>query len=545
MILYIILLGELVGVSCIQCPYDFNMDKKIDKGITMDENERFKNRLLVNEKSTELELVKLYSEAIISRKAAIFIGSGISTSLKLSDWKTILKDPAESIDIDVNKTSISLPEIAQYYINDTPDVGKARLVDAIKKSLKGKANKRSGHFKNSVYKYICNLSIMDVWTTNYDDVIEHFYGELASDKKCKALINDSEVIKNIRDDCHVFVFHMHGYIPVISGGPDSNDIVISTDDYENYKNDHAVFLNILAADLLRKTFLFIGFSFEDPNLRELISRIKISLKKSDASPPTHYLILYSQVLNEKTIEDMKVLDKEERAKIKDLQRYNIRTIRVFKKKEEDHPLNRIMLRINRYSFRTNIVLAGSTNKNTWGELDGFSKELGEAITKSKNEYVLHTCYADGVGKSAIEGAFGECIKSFVKRPERKIQIWPICQPKEEDEEIKEINITRMIRSSSVCIFLGGKEGTKKEYLKAKRNRKFLIPIFLSGGVSSDLYEDLMSSYFDKMIDEYGLNEEEKISVSAIFNSFVDKKYDRKLLVDNVIKVLDVVYSRQS
>jgi len=508
--------------------------------------EEYRDRLLGSEQSAELELVKSYSEAIISRKGVVFIGSGISTSLKFPDWKDILRSPADSIGINIDKTTISLPEIAQYYINEVPGMGnKDELVKAIKGFLNEKADTRSPHFQDSVYRYICILPIKEIWTTNYDDVIEYFYGELTKDKKCKPLSSDDEVIKNIRGDYHVFVFHMHGYIPVIGNDSASKDIVISTYDYENYRSDHAVFSNILAADLLRKTFLFVGFSFEDPNLRDLISRIKINLKRSDASPPVHYLILYSQVLSEKTFEDMEIVDKEEKAKIKELQRYNIRTVRVFKEKEQDHPLNKLMFRINHYSFRNNIVLAGSSNKNTRDDLDKFSKELGRAIIRSKNDYVLHTCHADGVGRSAIEGALGQCIKSFVERPGRRVKVWPTYQSKGSDEEIIKINRTRMIRSSSVCIFVGGKEGTEKEYYQAKGDRKFLVPISLTGGVSSDLYEDLMSSYFVDMANEYRLGEKEKKSVSDIFDTFLDDDCNRSTLVNRVIKILEIVYSCQN
>ena len=49
-----------------------------------------------------------------------------------------------------------------------------------------------------------------------------------------------------------------------------------------------LFTTALQGDLVSKTFLFIGFSFEDPNLKYILSRIRNLL---DANRRTHYCLL--------------------------------------------------------------------------------------------------------------------------------------------------------------------------------------------------------------------------------------------------------------
>ena len=75
------------------------------------------------------------------------------------------------------------------------------------------------------------------------------------------------------------VYKMHGdYL-------DPSTCVITKDDYELYNEKRQLFTTALQGDLVSKTFLFIGFSFEDPNLKYILSRIRNLL---DENRRTHY-----------------------------------------------------------------------------------------------------------------------------------------------------------------------------------------------------------------------------------------------------------------
>jgi hypothetical protein len=56
------------------------------------------------------------------------------------------------------------------------------------------------------------------------------------------------------------VYKMHGDV----SQPDK--AVVTKDDYESYESHRHLFSTALRRDLVSKTFLFIGFSFNDPNL---------------------------------------------------------------------------------------------------------------------------------------------------------------------------------------------------------------------------------------------------------------------------------------
>ncbi len=67
------------------------------------------------------------------------------------------------------------------------------------------------------------------------------------------------------------------------------DSVIIKDDYEMYYRKYAPFVTALNGDLISKTFLFIGFSFNDPNLDYILSRIRVEYGSENSR--THYAII--------------------------------------------------------------------------------------------------------------------------------------------------------------------------------------------------------------------------------------------------------------
>ena len=86
-----------------------------------------------------------------------------------------------------------------------------------------------------------------------------------------------------------------------------------------------MFSTTLQGDLVSKTFLFIGFSFEDPNLKYILSRIRVLLDKNRR---THYLFL-KKIQKKDYIRKSKEyyydLNKQQ-LRMHDLLRYGIETV---------------------------------------------------------------------------------------------------------------------------------------------------------------------------------------------------------------------------
>jgi len=64
--------------------------------------------------------------------------------------------------------------------------------------------------------------------------------------------------------------------------------VLTKDDYEGYFRKHEPFVAALSGDLTAKTFLFPGFSFSDPNIDYVKSRVRVTLHHA---PKQHYCIM--------------------------------------------------------------------------------------------------------------------------------------------------------------------------------------------------------------------------------------------------------------
>lgn len=74
------------------------------------------------------------------------------------------------------------------------------------------------------------------------------------------------------------------------------------DDYERYYKAHKQFLSALTGDLISKTFLFVGFSFQDPNLDYILSRIRVDYEEN---PRQHYAIMKS--IDRKIMNQMQIM----------------------------------------------------------------------------------------------------------------------------------------------------------------------------------------------------------------------------------------------
>ena len=65
------------------------------------------------------------------------------------------------------------------------------------------------------------------------------------------------------------------------------DAIISKDDYEAYPLKMSAFVSALRGDLVEKTFLFLGFSFTDPNIDYILSRVRVQYEQHQRH---HYCI---------------------------------------------------------------------------------------------------------------------------------------------------------------------------------------------------------------------------------------------------------------
>ena len=216
--------------------------------------------------------INKYVKEIKNNNAAFFAGAGFSKQSGYVDWKTLLKSITLELGLDVEKEH-DLVALAQYCYNRNQNRGV--INDIIFEEFSKQKEPTENH------KILARLPIGIIWTTNYDDLIEKAFNNV---KKIVDVKSRNEHLSNTLANRECILYKMHG------DKNNHNDAILIKDDYESYYKNHKQFLSALTGDLISKTFLFVGFSFQDPNLDYILGRIRVDYEEN---PRQHYAIMKS------------------------------------------------------------------------------------------------------------------------------------------------------------------------------------------------------------------------------------------------------------
>lgn len=201
-------------------------------------------------------LIKNYAKMIQEGHAALFVGAGMSKGAGLVDWKELLKEPAEILGLSIERET-DFPEIAEYFVHKMGNRGSfiQRIIDELGISEKG----------NDFHKLLPELPIRKIWTTNFDTLLEDAYR--SAGKPCDVIKQDTDFVTS-KPLSEVKIYKMHGDIS------NPAHIVITRDDYDTYESRYPTMLSKFYNDMAEESFLFLGFSFTDPNFDRILSRIR-------------------------------------------------------------------------------------------------------------------------------------------------------------------------------------------------------------------------------------------------------------------------------
>src|SRR5580658_3644288 len=107
--------------------------------------------------------VETYARAISDRNAAIFAGAGLSIPAGMVNWKSLMRNIAHDVGLDVRKED-DLVALAQYHVN------KHGVRHKINQALVTEFAGRAKATKNR--EILAALPIRTYCTTNYDHLIE-------------------------------------------------------------------------------------------------------------------------------------------------------------------------------------------------------------------------------------------------------------------------------------------------------------------------------------------------------------------------------------
>jgi hypothetical protein len=440
-----------------------------------------------------------YGEAVFSGNAAIFVGAGLSMGAGYPGWNELLEEPRTSLG--VLEDFDDLPLLAQYYVQATPG-GQPALSNHILAALDAVDPQPSEGFR-----LLRELDVDDIWTTNYDCLIEKS-------------ITDARVIV-CEDDLRLRhlpqrrrITKMHGSLSVEKPTSWLADPVITRSDYEQYELNHPRLWAMLKATYLTKSMLFLGFSFTDPNI-DILLRLSRTLRRSEG--PEHFTVLRRpKDGGQRRLHELRVVD---------LERSNIAVYEV----DEFDQLDEFLRRLVRRTKKRKLFISGSNPDG--GSVTDVAKMLGSRAA----EYNIGIASLAGPAAMVVSYEFGREHRKTGRYEPRDIELYfrqksgqapPLSERvgtaiyTDYDQERLRNYVIDQCRA---VIVLGGGDTTSSEVDLAMSMGVPVIPVAHTGGVAKLVWEqrsvtELLSTTDDVAVHEvdWGLlgDSDPQISVSA-------------------------------
>ncbi|WP_421937370.1 SIR2 family protein [Phenylobacterium sp.] len=429
------------------------------------------------DKTIELFL-RDYLKELEAGNAAIFAGAGLSAPAGFVDWRELLRGLADELDLNIDLES-DLVSVAQFHVNAAGD-NRNRLNQAVIDALAADNPPTHNH------RTLARLPISTWWTTNYDQLIERALRDAGKIVDVKV---DTLQLANTRPRRDAIVYKMHGDVDR------PNEAVLTRDDYEGYNVKRGAFTSALAGDLVSKTFLFLGFSFTDPNLEQVLSKVRLTFQKNQRR---HFALFRRRARLADETEDAFVhAQARQLCVVADLKRYNVEVIFVDSYDQIDEILTELE---RRYRRRTVFISASASDFSPWGEAQvaEFMRELGAGLVR--RDLRIATGLGLGVGNSLFTGAVEQILAEPTRHIEDVVTLRPFPQATADMATLKSIWESfrqEMIGRAGVGLFLFGNKGVdadgpipadgmEREYAIAQAQGLVLLPIGATGSTAAQL-----------------------------------------------------------
>lgn len=407
--------------------------------------------IYLSKRREELEkFLNIVVEEILQGNISLFLGAGSSMQYNAPNWSDLISS------------------VYKGYKNGN-NVDKAQYAELKGINIKTEISKRTSLLnidvkeKNTYLNYLLNFDYKSIWTTNYDQIIEKVLDQKI--KKYKPIYKYSH-FKNLPNPGGCFLFKINGSCN------DSNTIVVTKEDFINYRKSHEAYLILLKRELLCHSFLFLGCSFEDDILRICIKDILNCIENSDENYVTnHYAIIV-----ERNAEKLEFISK-------DLSyHYNIKCLTVSNAKHAYKIAYGISCKVKYNS----IFISGAKNYTRHSIEEDIGKKMCQSLVESfmnikKSPFKFYSGMGMSIGHF-ICGTIKQ--KCNGKNINRYLQMEPFPFTSDIDNEKHRENI---INKAGIFIYIFGdldeapnnieNSGMWKEYMLAKYNKdNIIIPL---------------------------------------------------------------------
>jgi hypothetical protein len=415
----------------------------------------------------ERKLLDSYGEAATSGNAALFVGAGLSLSAGLPDWPALLQDVRKQAKIPAGIDD--LPLLAQYAVQTLPGGRKALDSSILNQLTTAVPNGSSTLGYNSIEE----LPVGEIWTTNYDTLIEDAIRDL------DVISEESHLRERSRPSARRLL-KMHGSLTQSRPRRWQSQPVITRSDYEKYEATHPRLWAALRATYLTKSILFLGFSFTDPNI-ELLLRLSRTL---NVGAPEHFTVLKRPTGDRLLrLHDLRTTD---------LERSGIAVCEV----DNFAELNPLLNRLVRRTRERNLFIGGSTKGDSI--ISECSRVLGHNLAAADITLVSFA----GPTAMRLSYAFGRALFAEQKYKYGRIKFFFRQSQKPPPPLTERIGTAvytnfpedrlrlSVLSGCRAAAFLGGGDRTRAEMEKARSLGVAVIPLATTGGQARVFWQEI-------------------------------------------------------
>jgi hypothetical protein len=434
--------------------------------------------------------VEEWSAKVARGAASVFVGAGASVGAGYPTWRSLLRKIASELGLDIDEEH-DLAAVAQHYVNR--DRGRSRLTQII-------ADQFPVRPVPPVLRVLARLPIRQVWTTNWDSLIETAFSDIRREPDVKERADDLTYELPGTD---VTVYKMHGSVR------DLANVVLATDDFELYRIKREAFLRVLAGHLISTSFLFIGVSFTDPNLGHLLAAIREMYERyaPRGHGQTHYAILRRPQENDFNGQEnaearYKTAKVRHNLFVEDLKRYNVQCVVVDAYEESEGLLAEVERRLAlRAVFVAGSLSEGALEPEDAAYVRAVAYEVGRAVALSGKRLV--SGYGLGIGDHVLSGMLGGGWLDASSSLDKRITVrpFPLMLPEGADKEAFYRRYREdLVAQAGICIVIcglrakrGGESGfenapgVREEVDLARALGRFVIPVGSSFGEAKEVW----------------------------------------------------------
>lgn len=433
---------------------------------------------------TKKELFDSFLGALRRQDAAIFVGAGLSVAAGYPTWSELLERVADELGLDLDKEH-DLARVAQYYLNRKRK--RTPIAELIKKSFPSDREIPQTHLS------LARLPIRNLWTTNFDTLIERAWDEQGKPVDVKMKYEQHGVPD---PDAAGVLYKMHGCVT------DASNVVIATDDFELYLKKYPGFRDVLRSTLTNHTMLFLGLSFSDPNLHRVLSHVRAAFHEHTRR---HFTVVKRPTADDSRYQKSggaELLEYESNRFdfwVRDLQRYGVEAY-IVDRYSDIPPLLADLERL--FSFES-IFVSGAyplESSEDARRVRNIAEGVGRHLAEQRKRLI--SGFGLTVGDAVIVGFLEELYGAKSPDPSSRMSLHPFPDEKRNDSDFKTKYRKSMMKDAGACVFISGQkdeenaEGVIEEYELARQEGRIVIPIGASGGASAELWQRARDDFDD-------------------------------------------------